>query len=268
MYVVIQEVKLKKQNEYGYYTDLEVSTSRCFGGGKEIINYSYYRTNKAIREIKKAYKFSIHQSYREDGKVKKKQYVVCTINYYDAVDGFFPFYDYAENKIKEIADKLGVDEDLIYNLLEDKGNPIAKEIQKEFEQTEEYIKNKEVEMIVAEYRKRKTEFNNKYSSYGSTYEQIYDVFNTLRNKEKLEEVKQNYKIAEETRRYYEKNYSNYNYNSQSSYYNIKQSNYKEEDKSKYKKMYKTLAAKFHPDVYNDNGDMMKLINQLKEDWGL
>ena len=55
---------------------------------------------------------------------------------------------------------------------------------------------------------------------------------------------------------------------QSSYYNNKQSNYNVEDKEKYKKIYKTLAKTYHPDIIKDDGEMMKIVNKLKEEWGI
>ncbi len=40
------------------------------------------------------------------------------------------------------------------------------------------------------------------------------------------------------------------------------------DKSKYKKLYKTLAKTYYPDIENDDGEIMRIVNQLKEDWGI
>lgn len=43
---------------------------------------------------------------------------------------------------------------------------------------------------------------------------------------------------------------------------------KEEDKPIYKDFYRTLSLKYHPDIYGDEGRAMKLINELKERWGI
>lgn len=40
------------------------------------------------------------------------------------------------------------------------------------------------------------------------------------------------------------------------------------EKLKLKKLYKTLAMTYHPDKSNDDGEMMKLINKLKDEWGI
>ena len=48
------------------------------------IHYAYRMTGGRFeRPIRKAYKVSIHKSYREDGKVKKKQWVIGTMEYYN-----------------------------------------------------------------------------------------------------------------------------------------------------------------------------------------
>jgi curved DNA-binding protein CbpA len=33
-------------------------------------------------------------------------------------------------------------------------------------------------------------------------------------------------------------------------------------------MYKVLALNFHPDRTGDDGEMMKLVNRVKEEWGI
>ena len=70
MYCVIQEIE-RKTVSTGEPKELEVYTWTCNG---ETI-YSYRSSEERFeRTIKKAYKISLHQSYRENGKVKKKQY--------------------------------------------------------------------------------------------------------------------------------------------------------------------------------------------------
>ena len=41
----------------------------------------------------------------------------------------------------------------------------------------------------------------------------------------------------------------------------------EKEKEYYKKFYRTLATKYHPDVTGD-GEAMKFLNRLKESWGI
>ena len=42
----------------------------------------------------------------------------------------------------------------------------------------------------------------------------------------------------------------------------------EEDKPTYKKLYRILAKNCHPDIIKDDGQTMKLVNELKEQWGI
>ena len=114
----------------------------------------------------------------------------------------------------------------------------------------------------------KKEFEKKYGK--DSYDKCYDVFGELRQPELLELIKRQYEAYKQREYSYYKNSSgNYNSNnSYSSYHNKKQSNYNEEDKDKYKKIYKTLAKAYHPDIVKDDGEMMKLVNQLKDEWGI
>ncbi|WP_411170609.1 hypothetical protein ACH36K_09070 [Clostridium sp. MB05] len=113
--------------------------------------------------------------------------------------------------------------------------------------------------------------------YGKdSYDYCYDIFGVFRNEEMLNNIKKQYKTKKEQERsYYENFNSNYNsynsygsYHSYGSYQSNKHSNHNQEDKSKYKKLYKTLAKTYHPDIANDDGEMMKIVNKLKEEWGI
>lgn len=42
----------------------------------------------------------------------------------------------------------------------------------------------------------------------------------------------------------------------------------EEDKPIYKRLYRILAKNCHPDIIKDDGQAMKLVNELKEQWGI
>ena len=97
----------------------------------------------------------------------------------------------------------------------------------------------------------KKEFEKKYGK--DSYDKCYDVFGELRQPELLELIKRQYEA------YKQREYS---------YYKNSSGNYNEEDKDKYKKIYKTLAKAYHPDIVKDDGEMMKLVNQLKDEWGI
>lgn len=266
MYCVIQEINLKKENTNGAYKELESYCSEWSIDGKEYRKY-YFRHagDRFYRPIKKAYRISIHKSYRNKGKIKKKQKVICTINYYDIIDLGSYVGEYCL-KIEDKAKELGLTEEQLLDMIYEKFDPIIERVESEFKATEEYKISSKHKEIINRYLEDKRAFEEVYGS--NTYDYCYDVFGELREEKMLNEIKRQYEINKEYERSYYRNFKN-NYNDNySSYFNTKQNNHNEEDKKKYKKMYKALSAKFHPDVYNDNGEMMKFINGLKEEWGL
>lgn len=267
MYCVIQEVELKKENTYGEYKELEAYFTSWVIDGVEGGTYRYrYTGDRFKRHIKKAYKISIHKSYREDGKVKKKQWVICTMGYYDITGISSWIGDYCN--LDKKCEAIGITEDELCKLVYEKLDPLVEKIEKEYQQTEEYKTHEKHRKIIDKYLEDKSKFEKIYGS--NSYDKCYDVFGTLRNSELLESIKRQYESAKEYQRsYYENFNSNYkSYNSYGGYSNNKQSNYNEEDKDKYKKIYKTLAKAYHPDIAKDDGEMMKIVNKLKEEWGI
>ena len=79
--------------------------------GEGYTKYSYhYASERFERPIRKSYRISVHESYRENGKVKKKQTVICTIGYYEVVDwGDWPG-DFVVGGLASKADALGLEE--------------------------------------------------------------------------------------------------------------------------------------------------------------
>ncbi|MFA9376196.1 MAG: hypothetical protein ACERKZ_05505 [Lachnotalea sp.] len=279
MFCVIQEIETKKPNKNGHSKELHSCFMSMSFNGEDMSHYWYrFSDERFERPVKKAYKVSIHQSYREDGRVKKKQYSLCTVKYYDIAEEWFNVYDYCNRKINAAACELGVEEELIYDLVEEKLNPLIESIQNEFRQTEEYITHEEHENVTTVYALNKTKFNSKYDLDGtsSKYDECYDVFGNLMNKDKLDKIKADYEVRKEyeekSRGYQEDFYSNYskNFSGSGSYFNNNQSNHDLEDKEMLKQFYRVLSKKFHPDSNpgKDTSEEMKLLNQLKSDWGL
>lgn len=267
MYCVIQEIELKKENTYGASKELEAYKSTWSINGVEGGSYGYRHTGGRFeRPIKKAYKISIHQSYRENGKVKKKQWSICTMSYYDLIE--FGLYDCGgSSRIERLSEELNIDQETIYNLIYLKLDPLVEQIQKEYQKTEEYKTHQEHKKIIDKYLKAKEEFRNKYGS--DSYDYYYDLFGVLREAEKFEVFKKQYEASKEYQRsYYEDFKSNYNSYSFGSYHNDKQSNYTEDQKEHLKKIYRAAAAKLHPDIAKDDGEGMKFLNELKEEWGI
>lgn len=262
MYCVIQEIE-RKTEDLGRPKELEVYSWNK--GDKKFYSYRY-SSERFIRPIKKAYKISIHKSYREDGKVKKKQYSITTMGYYDIYE--FPLEDFASRKIEDLARELGVTEEYIYKLIYKKLDPLYEQIREEYEQTEEYKTSQKHSEIIRKYNETKREFDKKYGY--DTYRQCYDIFGNLKNEERLNELKKQYREKQEYQRsYHEYSKSSYsNYNKRSYQVNSK-SNYNDTDKKILKKMYKKLAMEFHPDRNNNSDESqraMQIINNLKDEW--
>lgn len=278
MFCVIQEVKTHKPST-GEPKRIEAYRNSWKLSDEQYYSYGWrYSEERFERPLKQSYRISIHQSYRENGKVKKKQFVICTARYYDIAENFFNIYDsWYEEKIKLIAEELSVEIDEIYDLLNDKMYPLEKKIQEEYRATEEYKTYIENRNILDDYSKRKSEFAKKYEVDQSEYDKCYDVFGELRNADCLEKIKKGYKQRKEyerkSRSYQEKFYSNYSKyfgGDGSSYHNSISNNHEEDDKEILKQFYRVLSKKFHPDVNPDvdTSKEMQLLNRLKSEWGL
>ncbi len=270
----IQELQMKSSNSIGCGKELCVTTTNWTMNGVPYTSYGYtFSEERCERPIKTAYKVTLHdKSYRDDkGKVTKKQYHITTIKYYDLID--FNWSDCVEeSKVDNIAEQMNVDPDLIWEEITKKLDALQDKVNAEFEQTEEFKVKKEHEVVIKEYQKKKYEFSKKYEVEKKEYDYCYDIFGKLRNKGYLEKIKRDYK----TRKEYEERSSSHQRNYQSNYNNSSGS-YRasslnsglspEKEKTYYKKFYRTLATKYHPDVTGDN-EAMQFLNKLKEQWGI
>lgn len=274
MHCYIQEIQMKSSNSAGCGKELCVTTSNWTVNGVAYTSYGYtYSDEKFERPIKTAYKITLHdKSYRDDkGKVRKKQYHITTIKYYDLVD--FGWYDCViSSKIDGIAEEMGMDSGLVWTEIEDKLDALQDKVRAGFSQTEEYKVKEKHDAVLCDYKTRKHEFAEKYEVQENEYDRCYDIYGVLRNSDYLEKIKRGYKSRKEyeerSRSYqrdYQSNYSRYSGSYGAGSFNSGLSDKKE--KEYYKKFYRTLAAKYHPDVTGD-GEAMKFLNRLKETWGV
>lgn len=263
MFCYIQEIKLKGDTLKGEPKYIEPTENII--NGRTIYGYKMSE-ERFIRDKNISYKITLQNSYRENGKVKKNQWHICNMSYYDIYE--FSIYDFAGIKIKNLASELGVTEEYIYNLIYKKLDPLYEKIKEEYEQTEEYKTSEKLIEIRVKYMEAKRKFDNKYGH--NTYEQCYDIFRNLKNEERLNELKKEYKRTQDYQRsYYENSRSNYNNYNNSSYHENNKSNYSENDKKILKKIYKKLAMEFHPDRNNNSEESqraMQIINNLKDEW--
>ena len=273
MHYYIQEIQMKSSNSVGCGKELCVTTSNWIMNGIPYTSYGYtYSDEKFERPIKTAYKITLHdKSYRnEKGKVRKNQFHVATIKYYDLVD--FGWYDcIISSKIDDIAEDMGIDYETVWAEIEIKLDALEDKVKAEFAQTEEYKAKKAHDAILNEYRAKKAEFAKKYEVQENEYDRCYDIFGALKNSEYLEKIKREFTARKEYeksssyRREYKSNYNNYSGAYRASTLNSGLSS--EKEKEYYKKFYRTLATKYHPDVTGD-GEAMKFLNKLKESWGI
>lgn len=277
MFCVIQEIKTHKASK-GEPKNIVVYESRSLINGVEHCKYEWrYSEESFERPLKPAYRISIHQSYRESGKVKKKQTVICTIKYYDIVDWGDWIGDYVIGGLKAKANILGISEDELADMIYAKFQKIVDEVNSEYEKTEEYAAKKEHKRILDQYKQEKSEFSEKYDIDRDEYDKCYDIFGELRNPKYLEKIKKEYSdrksYEQKSRSYQEDFYNNYfkgAFGGGSSYYNYASDNHTSEDKETLKQFYRVLSKKFHPDANPDvdTSKEMKLLNQLKREWGV
>lgn len=193
---------MKSSNSIGCGKELCVTTSNWTVNGISYTSYGYtYSDEKFDRPIKTAYKITLHdKSYRDEkGRVRKKQYHVTTIKYYDLVD--FGWYDcIISETINEIAGEMGIEPELVWTEIEDKLDALQDKVRNEFSQTEEYSVKEKQDAILNEYKAKKHEFAEEYETQENEYDRCYDIFGILRNPEYLEKIKREYAAKKNMKR--------------------------------------------------------------------
>ncbi|BBN98736.1 hypothetical protein [Sporolactobacillus terrae] len=172
-----------------------------------------------------------------------------------------------QSTLKKKLNEMEISEERLWDYVYEKLTPIQKDIKEEYEKTEEYQAAHEHHDIVSAYQDAQQAFDAIYGK--DTYKTCYDVFNTLRNPQQLERLKERKRQSDEyTKRSYQ-SYSSDNYDWSSLLGNTAASNYSDSEKKMLKKIYRVAAAKFHPDVTSNHGDtMMKFLGKLKKQWGI
>lgn len=270
MYCVIQQVMKKKPNPYGEYREIRAYQNQWRLDDSKPFTWAYERTGGRFeRPHLEAYKITIHHSYREGCKVKKQQYAVCTMSYYDICETWWG--DCVCGGENAIADKLGIAPAELYEIIETKLEPLRKRLEAEFHQSPEYIAKMEHERIIADHLTAQNKFCSKYEVDKDEYNRCFDVFGVLRNKEYLEQIKEQHKARKESERRYRKTWSStYERYTSGSYSVPSVSTYSEDERAILKKFYRSLSKTYHPDLNpnEDTTEAMKLLNKLKEQWGV
>lgn len=149
MFCVIQEIEVKKVHA-GEPREIEVYETTWTTNDKKESTWGWRYSNEHFdRPVRKAYRISIHESYREAGKVKKKQIVICTIEYYSIVDWGSWIGDYITgSRWKDKVENIGLPENELVALIYKKFQPIIDRVESEFQQTEEYRAREEHRRIL------------------------------------------------------------------------------------------------------------------------
>lgn len=277
MYCVIQKVTNKRPNMNGAYKELLPDQEEVMFDSKVRIKYGYkFSMERFERPILDAYKISIHESYREHNQIKKRQWSICTISYYDLL----------ESRPKDFIDKqilkgklaeMNMTERQLWELVNAKLSPIAAAIKNEFAESEEFKAVQIQKKQLRSWKTRKTLFVNSHGV--DAYEYCYDFFGMQQEyeyerelryafeKKQRQEEEERERAAREREQRSNHN-SNYDFNQHKNTYIFTRTIYTDEEKVLLKKIYRHLCKTFHPDITQDNGDTMKLINKLKEGWSL
>lgn len=263
MFCVIQQVQLKKPNRYGAYRELVVERDSWTINGKPPL-WRYRQTGERFeRPHLEAYKISLHQSYREGGKVRKRQYSICTMSYYDIVE--YSLYDCADGAIRAVAEQLNMEYQALYDCIESKLTPLRELLEADFHQSEEYQTHQKHQRIIKEHHEARSAFCAQYGVDADEYDRCFDVFGTLRNEAYLKQIQRDYKARQDARRRQQ-----HFYREQGSYYAAPSSNYNDDETTILKQFYKVLSKKYHPDLNpgKDTTAEMQLLNRLKQIWGI
>lgn len=277
MFCVIQKIQRKRNNPYGAYRSIEVYESyKTTVDGIDRTKYAYrYSGGRFERPIRDAYKIMIHESYRgQGGKVRKRQWVICTMDFYSLIDSWPGDHITSQSLDKKVAE-MGIPEDIVWKLINDKLDPIVAEAKKAFKKTDEYKVNQKHQKIINKHIKELRHFDTIYGD--GSYERCYDVFGELRDPDYLQHLKT--KREQERERSSYRDYSGSTYGSNfnwddfykqfSGSYSVSVgSTYTDDEKQRLKKIFRSLCKTFHPDITKDDGETMKLINKLKEGWGI
>ncbi|MCD8355062.1 MAG: hypothetical protein LUE11_00615 [Clostridia bacterium] len=267
MFCVIQQIQLKKPNRNGAYKELEAyPMSFAIRGVPQPISWHYqYTGGQFERPHKEAYRISIHRSYREGRKVKKQQFSVATVSWYELAEDCL--YDcISDSRLANAAEKLSTDTETLYDLIYDKIKPLQERIMIEFQQSEEGREVQRQNNIIKAHILNRDAFCSRLGVDGTEYDRCYDVFGELRNPEYLRQLEH----QQNNSRYDDSFQSNYSYEDFSSYTDHQCSTYTNEQRGMLREFYKVLSKKFHPDLNRDRDTTkeMQLLNSLKSEWGL
>lgn len=277
MFCVIQEVRRKKPDPYGEHKEIiPYPLEMSINGVEQVPLWRWkYGEDRYERPRLDAYKITLHQSYREGGAVRKRQYSVCTMSYYDLCGDFSWWGDFIVGGENALAEKAGMDAAELFEIIEAKLGPLRERLEADFHQSAEYKAKQEHRRVLDAHNEARATFSKRYGVDGDEYDRCYDVFRVLRNREYLAKIKADHKARRQAERdswssYRESWRGTYSGGGGGSYSLPSVSTYSETETATLKEFYKKLSKIYHPDLNpgKDTTAAMQLLNKLKEGWGV
>ena len=207
MFCVIQEVQRKKPDPYGEHKEIiPYPLEMSINGVEQVPTWHWkWSEERYDRPRLEAYKITIHHSYREGGKVRKRQYSVCTMSYYDICESWYG--DCILGGVEALADRIGINAAELCEIIDSKLEPLRERLEADFHKSAEYIAKQEHRRILDTHNKARAAFSEEYGVDTSEYDKCSDVFGALRNPAYLEQIKEAHKARKESERRYQEYYS-------------------------------------------------------------
>lgn len=260
MFVSVQIKKRKQPDKKGAPLRIELVESQ------ETHYYDFkWSDERFTRDNLDVYQFRLNHSYRANGQVKKRQWNICSLTYYDIATLQTVESEKLEMRIEALALETNTEAATLWQLLFNKLHPLQTKIVTEFEASQEYKVNKRNQQLVQAHQQRKADFDKLYDLHGfNRYNRCFDFYGTLRNPDYLELLKE----KAEKKRQQEKQRA---YEEQSRCNRLKNMSvlaaFNDSERAMLKEIYRMASKKFHPDV-GGSEEKMKFLTQLKEQWGL
>lgn len=259
----IKKINREEVGSIGAPKEILVSSFEWHNNGESGKTYTYEMSkDRFIRDNTMAYQIELMDT--------DQTYLVATIGYYDLVD--YKIEDcIGDRLIEQLAEKTGMGEEAIWDLIAQKLKPLQEAVQSEFAETEEGKVSKRNQQILLDYEQRKRKFCMELGMDGVKYDRCYNVLGELMNGEYLnklhEQVAARQQFSANSKRKHKDAWRHFS-GSLNSFSGP--ASYSDEEREMLERFYKTLAKKFHPDANPgvDTSKEMQLLNQLKKQWSI
>ncbi len=130
-----------------------------------------FRGEEVKRDLKEKWRIVLYDSFKENGKIKRKQWYVCTITYWDIVDDYFvkshkgKLMNHAWKRLDGLFPDAGEDEkNAIKKIILSRIEPLRKKVLVDYQKSDEYyyrlIQNMVEEKHKESQAKKKSENKN------------------------------------------------------------------------------------------------------------